>query len=391
MASIRKRGENSYLIIVSRGYDYQGNRLKSVQKTVHPPVGLTPRQTEKWLKEQAVLYENEIRHTPEPVNTSITLAKYTEHWMADVGPKKLAESTFRRDCQDIRRILPALGHYKLTGLKKESIREFYEQMRSEPNLRNGKPLSEKSVEGIHDTLCSILSDAVEEGYLTHNPAWRVYKPKGQRQERPVADEETVQRLITALEGQSLKYETYFKLVLATGMRRGEACGLRWSDVNWRKKSIHIQRNVVKLSHEPIIVKDPKTSAGDRVVYLSAGMVKLLKAWKKECEWERWQAAGETLNEDDYLFRQPNGDPMVPTTFTFRFKKILRQNGLPENLNIHSLRHTNASLMIAQGVDVRTVAGLLGHSQPSTTLDIYAHAFDKNKREAQEKLGKVMGL
>ena len=175
------------------------------------------------------------------------------------------------------------------------------------------------------------------------------------------------------------------------MRRGEACGLRWSDVNWRKKSIHIQRNVVKLSHEPIIVKEPKTSAGDRVVYLSAGMVKLLKAWKKECEWERWQTAGETLSEDDYLFRQPNGDPMVPTTFTFRFKKILRQNGLPENLNIHSLRHTNASLMIAQGVDVRTVAGLLGHSQPSTTLEIYAHAFDKNKREAQERLGKVMGL
>ena len=73
------------------------------------------------------------------------------------------------------------------------------------------------------------------------------------------------------------------------------------------------------------------------------------------------------------------------------KKILRQNGLPENLNVHSLRHTNASLLIAQGVDVRTVASLLGHSQASTTLDIYAHAFDKKKREAQEKLGEVMGL
>ena len=84
-------------------------------------------------------------------------------------------------------------------------------------------------------------------------------------------------------------------------------------------------------------------------------------------------------------------PMVPTTFTFRFKKILRQNGLPENLNVHSLRHTNASLLIAQGVDVRTVASLLGHSQASTTLDIYAHAFDKKKRDAQEKLGEVMGL
>ena len=74
MASIRKRGENSYLLVVSRGYDYQGNRLKPAQKTVHPPKGLTAKQTEKWLNEQAVLYEREVKHTPgESVDRSITL------------------------------------------------------------------------------------------------------------------------------------------------------------------------------------------------------------------------------------------------------------------------------------------------------------------------------
>ena len=83
--------------------------------------------------------------------------------------------------------------------------------------------------------------------------------------------------------------------------------------------------------------------------------------------------------------------MVPCTFTFRFKKILRENALPDDLNVHSLRHTNASMLIAQGVDVRTVAGLLGHAQPSTTLDIYSHAFDKNKRLAGQKLSEAMGL
>ena len=106
-------------------------------------------------------------------------------------------------------------------------------------------------------------------------------------------------------------------------------------------------------------------------------------------WERQQK--ETRPADDSLFRQPNGDLMAPGTFTFCFKKILRQNGLPENLNVHSLRHTNASMLIAQGVDVRTVAGLLGHAQPSTTLDIYSHAFDKNKRLAGQKLSEAMGL
>ena len=285
MASIRKRGSNSYLIVVSRGYDYEGNRLKSVQKTVKPPKEYTPKQAEKWVKEQAILFEREVQHTPEPINRSITLAKYIEHWVADVGPKKLADSTFRRDEQDIRRILPALGNYKLTDLRKEVIRDFYDQMRHSPRMDGRGNLSEKSVEGLHNTLCGILSAAVDEGYLTHNPAWRCYKPKGQKKERPVADEATVKKLITAFEGQSMKYETYFKLVLATGLRRGEACGLKWSDINWRKRTIHVQRGVVKLSHQESITKDPKTTSGDRMVYLSKEMCQLLKAWRKECEWD----------------------------------------------------------------------------------------------------------
>lgn len=149
MASIRKRGSNSYLIVVSRGYDYEGNRLKSVQKTVKPPKEYTPKQAEKWVKEQAILFEREVQHTLEPINRSITLAKYIEHWVADVGPKKLADSTFRRDEQDIRRILPALGNYKLTDLRKEVIRDFYEEMRHTPRLDGRGNLSEKSVEGLH--------------------------------------------------------------------------------------------------------------------------------------------------------------------------------------------------------------------------------------------------
>ena len=134
MASIRKRGSNSYLIVVSRGYDYEGNRLKSVQKTVKPPKEYTPKQAEKWVKEQAILFEREVQHTPEPINRSITLAKYIEHWAADIGPKKLADSTYQRDLQDIRRILPALGNYKLTDLRKEVIRDFYEEMRHSPRF-----------------------------------------------------------------------------------------------------------------------------------------------------------------------------------------------------------------------------------------------------------------
>ena len=218
MASIRKRG-SSYLIVVSMGYDYNGKRIKPQQKTVHPPEELTPRQVEKWLNEQAVLFERECRHTPQPVQ-QLTLAKYIDLWLTDIAPGKLAKSTIRRDRQDIERILPALGHYKLTELRPEHFRNFYAELRKVISPDTKKPLSEYTIEGVHATLCSILSDAVEGGFLSHNPAWRTYRYAGRKCEKKIADEETAQKIIAALEDESIKYETYFKLIIATGMRRG---------------------------------------------------------------------------------------------------------------------------------------------------------------------------
>ena len=385
MASIRKRG-SSYLLVVSMGYDYKGNRIKPKQKTVHPPERLTPKQKEKWLNEQAVLFERECKGLPQEVDRSITLAKYTELWFQTIAPGKLAKSTLARARQDIDRFLPVLGNLKLTELRPEHFRQLYANLRKVKNQKTGKPLSECTVEGVHACLCGILSDAMEGGFLDHNPAWRTYRYAGKKKEKAIADEATTQRLITALEEESLKYETYFKLIIATGMRRGECCGLQWGDINWQERSIHIQRNVVKVTGEDIIVKETKTVAGDRYVYFSLEMESLLKEFQRECAWEAETYDNRKLEDTDYIFRRHGCRlPMTPTTFTWRFKLILKKHGLPAALNVHSLRHTNASLLIAGGADVATVAGLLGHSQPSTTLDIYTHAFDKNKKAASRVL------
>ena len=227
------------------GYDYNVKRIKSQQKTVHPPEELTPRQVEKWLNEQAVLFERDCRHTPQPVQ-QLTLAKYIDLWLTDIAPGKLAKSTIRRDRQDIERILPVLGHYKLTELRPEHFRNFYAELRKVIRPDTKKPLSEYTIEGVYATLCSILSDAVEGGFLSHNPAWRTYRYADRKCEKKIADEETAQRIIAALEGESIKYETYFKLIIATGMRRGECCGLKWCDIDWEQRSIHICRNAVKV-------------------------------------------------------------------------------------------------------------------------------------------------
>lgn len=336
------------------------------------------------LQEQAMLFEMSCKKLNPDIDRSITLEKYTEIWLQTIAPDKLAKSTLVREKQDIERFKPYLGSYKLVDLRPEHFRSLYAKLRKQRNKANGKPLSEATVEGVHSCLCGILSDAMEGGYLDHNPAWRTYKYTGQKKEKKIADDETVKKLIQALESVSIQYETYFKLIIATGMRRGECCALKWEDINYAERSIHVCRNAVKTTGDEIIVKAPKTKAGNRYVYFSAEMESQLCEYEAFCaaETERYDRRKQT--KDDYVFRRKGMQlPMTPSTFTWRFKKILKANDLPTDLNVHSLRHTAASLFIASGTDVGTVAGLLGHSQPSTTLDIYTHAFDKNKKAASQ--------
>lgn len=395
MASIRNRGNNSYLIVVSMGYDYRGKRKKPVQKTFHPPANLSPKAKEKWLQEQALLFEREVKNEPATIDRSMTFAAYVEHWKRDIMPGKLSASTQLRDSNDLNRILPELGQYKLVDLDRAKIRAFCDKMRSSPCKKSiankSGTLSDRTVGGIHATLCSVLSDAMEEGYIQSNPAWRAYKPKSKKKDIYAADEEMAKKLIAALEDCSIKHETYFKLILATGMRRGECCGLTWDDIDWNAGTVHIHRNVVVLPGGEILVKEPKTIAGDRINYLSTEMMSLLREYRKYSEETCWHSSLRALTEEDFLFRQENGNPMRPDSCTYRFNLILKKYGLPKQLSIHSLRHTNASLQIAAGVDVRTVAANLGHSQTSTTLDIYAHAFDKQRRESQEKIESLIGI
>ena len=152
----------------------------------------------------------------------------------------------------------------------------------------------------------------------------------------------------------------------------------------------ISQNFCMLTQDIIALlavnKEPKTRSGDRYVYFSAQMENLLREYRRACQYITTIYDERELDTNDFLFRrQGTRLPMTPTTFTWRFKCILKKNGLPQELNVHSLRHTAASLMIAGGADVATVAGILVHSQPSTTLNIYTHAFDKNKKAASAGL------
>ena len=393
MASIRKRGKN-YLVVVSRGYDSNGKRAKPAQKTFQTPDGLTRKQEEKWIAEQAVLYEYEVKNGFRELPKDVTLQQYFDHFCEDILPTKLAYTSGNRLKHDMARILPLLGKYKLRDLTKPMIRRAYEDMKKLPNLKKGGTLSERTLSGMHSNLCSVLSSAVEEGYIDNNPAWNCWHwGAKQTRVRKAANPEMAKELIKAFEKENILYETYFKIILATGMRRGECCGLRWSDINYEDECITVQRNVVSLRGGGVLVKAPKTKVSYRNIYVSAQLLVLIKEYRSWVEKNRWPKDARAMTDDDYMFTRHDDItiPMLPEAFTKKFNRMLKKNRLPKDLSIHSLRHTNASIQIAQNVDVRTVASNLGHSSASTTLDIYSHAFNSYKKAAQAKISAVLPL
>ena len=122
MASIRKRGENSYLLVVSMGSDGYGKRRSPKEKMVHPPTDLTPKAKEKWLQEEAAPFERQVKHTPMPLQKDIKLREYVDIWLREIAPNKLAKTTLYRTRQDIERFMPVLGNIKLTQLRPDHFR-----------------------------------------------------------------------------------------------------------------------------------------------------------------------------------------------------------------------------------------------------------------------------
>ena len=179
------------------------------------------------------------------------------------------------------------------------------------------------------------------------------------------------------------YRAYYTLAITTGLRRGELCALQWRDITGVCE-LTVRRSRSCASGK--IVESDTKSHRERIVTIPLGIWELLMALRQQ------QVLHSGVpDREQPIFTDPDGHVPHPDSFTRHLRKLYKKCGLPEEYHVHSLRHTNASLLIAQGVDVRTVASLLGHAQASTTLDIYAHAFDKNKRKAQEKLGKAIGL
>jgi integrase len=205
------------------------------------------------------------------------------------------------------------------------------------------------------------------------------------------DEHEAAIILEKLEGEPLKYRTLFTLLLYTGMRRGEICGLAWNDIDMQSGIIDINKSSLYLPGKGVFDDQTKNVSSTRIIKVSRSVLALLQEYRAEQLKEMLEQGTAWQGERDgncKVFTQSNGKPIHPHSVTLWFEKFVDRHNLPSAC-VHSLRHTNASLMIAAGVDLRTVSKRLGHAQMSTTSNIYAHAIRTADEMAADTLDDIL--
>ena len=381
--SIEKRGKNSYRLTVSEGFDLNGNPMIH-RKTVHG--------TKKDAQVELAKFVTEVQNGLVVDGKSLKFSEFTEIWKRDYGSKELAPSTYKRYCRMLEtRLLPYFGHFYINKIRPTDIMKFYDLLEKDTQLirkkgNNGtktkKPLSGKTILEHHRLLRAMLHKAVYWQLIVSNPAERVQAPKARKPKRRSYDDEQTKILLENLEQLSIedtKYKVAIILTVFTGVRLGELMGLEWQDIDFKNGIISINRSSQYLSDMGVFTKTPKTESSIREIAIPEFIISLLEEYKLWYE-EQKSIYDELWTNSDRLFVQADGKPMHPSTISKWFVKYVAQIGLPV-INFHGLRHTNASLLVAQNIDIAIISARLGHAQISTTLNFYVHPLLSHNRKA----------
>jgi integrase len=249
-------------------------------------------------------------------------------------------------------------------------------------------ISDNTILHYHHLICSILTTAVRWQVIFSSPADRVKSPHFDRKEAQCLNEEQAALMVDLLVAEPIQYRTAILLLLLSGMRRGEACGLEWGDVYFTDHVISIARTGQYLPGKGIITKLPKNKCSIRTIKLPVEVFDMLT------EYRAWQTSerlklGDQWQNSNRLFTAWNGAPMNPDTLTQWFEGFIKRHPELPPIHLHNLRHTNASLMIAAGTNVKTVSKRLGHTTTTTTETIYQVAFQSADEKAADAVGSFL--
>jgi integrase len=313
---------------------------------------------------------------------AITVAEYLNRWLAH-AQTRVRPGTYEGYESLIRcHISPVIGHQRLADLHPLHLQDLYTaRLTATPTRR---ALSPSSVLNLHLVLTQALQQAVRWQLLTVNPAHGAQPPRPQRPEPIIATGETLQRVLKHLRGHPLELPA--TIALTTGMRRGEVCGLRWSDLSDDYTSAHI-RQTLQATRTGFHFQQPKTHRSRRPIALPASLRTLLTEHRTKQE-SRRAALADRWQHTDLIVDRGDGGPLHPDTLSSAWRRFIRDHRLP-HIRLHDLRHSHASLLLLEGVHPKIVSERLGHASVSFTLQAYTHLLPDMQNEAADAMDRVL--
>jgi integrase len=299
-----------------------------------------------------------------------TVGQFLDRWLADVVSPTVRPKTHHSYAQIVRlHLKPALGHHQLAKLAPQHVQTMM-------NDKLAAGLSPRTVQYLRAVLRQALGQALKWGLVHRNVATLVDPPRSIRHDITFLTPEQARTLLDAAKGDRL--EALYSVALALGLRQGEALGMRWEDIDLDGGSVTVRYALQRIDGTLRLV-EPKTSRSRRTVSLPAGVSSALLAHRDRQAFER-SFAGDRWVETGLVFTTPKGTPLDARNVVRHFKATLDRAGLPD-MRWHDLRHTCASLLLAEGVGPRTIMEILGHSQISLTMNTYSHVMPQANREA----------
>lgn len=420
MANITKRGD-AYRIQVYAGRDKDGN-IRRESTTFHPDPKKTDKQNQKALQQAALEFEQKVQNGQYLDGEKITFKEFCEIWQEEYAAKRLSVTTAARYKDNLDRyILPEIGSIKMAKIQPRILNRLF-------NSLSDQGLAPSSVKHVRSVISSIFSTAVKWDVCLNNPCSRTEPPRAEYREdvKHYTLEQTATLLkvldspmkcprkahdrvddtgkvyhvdaYVELQPIPLKYKVFIYLALFLGARRGELVPLKWTDIDFEARTVTIARSCT-FAGKDIVIKEPKNKSSFRVISVQPVIIELLKSLQAEQkEWSlkmgtAWKGYRGKAFDQNYVFTRDEGTMIYPSSPYLAFKKIVRRYNasLPEGaeplpeIPLHGLRHTSATLLISENVDIKTVSGRLGHAQTSTTINIYSHSLRKKDEAAADIL------
>lgn len=441
MASIRKRGE-TFTITAYMGYDENGKQRKKTT-TFRPPDGVTPGKAEKLARAYAATWEEKIRGYV-ALDENRTFSELAEWYYSTVAPQTLKPNVlvnYRKGIYD--HIIPVIGREKLKNITPPMLDSLFAELQRSGNmeqhfrlkdkalcdgitrdelakkagverstlytmLRGGtvsrataekvaaaldmklekafddvtekKGLSGASTNKLKLNLSAIFTAAVKKEIMRRNPCKLATPPKVDTAPAAYLDEAQCHKLLDLLSAQDdFQFEVIINLLIASGIRAGELSALYWEDVNLETGMMYIRYTLVRVDGV-YIRQEPKTEDSTRRIILPEYIIGLLKK-HRTLQAERRLKMGGAWKDRELVFTNQSGGFYLGGNINQKLKRVIRGTDLPQDLHLHSMRHTHASLLINSDIAARVIADRLGHSTTKTTLDTYSHVFAESEARA----------